>query len=132
MINESTSLVRRIFWMVSIGIAIAGFFVMASVDLSADTDIWLKFELAGFAVFILGSILTIIFNDPICFLAALGTLGIVVNYALYRVFNLRTETTQKCYRIMRRHGNALYDVYVSAYNAIYAMHSIEPIVHIED
>lgn len=130
MINESTSLVRRIFWMVSIGIAIAGFFLMASVDLSAD--IWLKFELAGFAVFILGSILTIIFNDPICFLAALGTLGIVVNYALYRVFNLRTKTTQKCYRIMRRHGNALYDVYFSAYDAIYAMHSIESIVHIED
>lgn len=127
MINESTSLVRRIFWMVSIGIGIAGFFLMVSVDLS--TDIWLKLELAGFAVFILGSILTIIFNDPICFLAALGTLGIVVNYALYRVFNLRTKTTQKCYRIMRRHGNALYDVYVSAYNAIYAMHSIEPIVH---
>ena len=130
MINESTSLVRRIFWMVSIGIAIAGFFLMASVDLSAD--IWLKFELAGFAVFILGSILTIIFNDPICFLAALGTLGIVVNYALCRVFNLRTKTTQKCYRIMRRHGNALYDIYFSAYNAIYAMHSIEPIVHRED
>lgn len=130
MINESTCLVRRIFWMVSIGIAIAGLFLMASVDLSAD--IWLKFELAGFAVFILGSILTIIFNDPICFLAALGTLGIVVNYALYRVFKLRTKTTRKCYRIMRRHGNALYDVYFSAYNAIYAMHSIEPIVHRED
>lgn len=130
MINESTCLVRRIFWMVSIGIAIAGLFLMASVDLSAD--IWLKFELAGFAVFILGSILTIIFNDPICFLAALGTLGIVVNYALYRVFKLRTKTTRKCYRIMRRHGNVLYDVYFSAYNAIYDMHSIEPIVHRED
>lgn len=130
MINESTSLVRRIFWMVSIGVGIAGFFLMVSVDLSTDT--WLKLELAGFAAFILGSILTIILNDPICFLAALGTLGIVVNYALYRVFKLRTKTTWKCYRIMRRHGNALYDVYFSAYNAIYAMHSIEPIVHRED
>ena len=129
MINESTSLIRRIFCMVSIGIGIAGFFLMVSVDLS--TDIWLKFELAGFGVFILGSILTIIFNDPICFLAALGTLGIVVNYALYKVFNLRTKTTRKCYRIMRRHDNALYDVYFSAYNAIYAMHSIEPIVYRE-
>lgn len=130
MINESTSLVRRIFWMVSIGIGIAGFFRMVSVDLS--TDIWIKLELAGFAVFILGSILTIIFNDPICFLAVLGTLGIVINYALYRVFKLRTKTTRKCYRIMIRHGNALYDVYFSSYNAIYAMHSIEPIVHRED
>lgn len=130
MINESTSLVRRIFWMVSIGIGIAGFLLMVSVDL--NTDIWLKFELAGFAVFILGSILTIIFNDPICFLAVLGTLGIVINYALYKVFKLRTKTTRKCYRIMRRHGNALYDVYFSAYNAIYAMHSIEPIVYRED
>lgn len=130
MINESTSLVRRIFWMVSIGIGIAGFLLMVSVDL--NTDIWLKFELAGFAVFILGSILTIIFNDPICFLAVFGTLGIVINYALYKVFKLRTKTTRKCYRIMRRHGNALYDVYFSAYNAIYAMHSIEPIVYRED
>lgn len=130
MINESTSLVRRIFWMVSIGIGIAGFFLMASVDLNAD--IWLKFELVGFGIFILGSILTIIFNDPICFLAALGTLGIVVNYALYKVFKLRTKTTRKCYRIMKRHDNALYDVYFSAYNAIYAMHSIEPIVYRED
>lgn len=127
MINESTSLVRRIFCMVSIGIGIAGFFLMVSVDLSTDT--WLKFELAGFAVFILGCILTIIFNDPICFLAVLGTLGIVINYALYRVFKLRTKTTRKCYRIMRRHGNALHDVYFSAHNTIYAMHSIEPIVH---
>lgn len=130
MINESTSLVRRIFLMVSIGIGIAGFFLMVSVDLS--TDIWLKRELAGFAIFILGCILTIIFNDPICFLAVLGTLGIVINYALYRVFKLRTKTTRKCYRIMRRHGNGLYDVYFSAYNAIYAMHSIELIVHRED
>ena len=127
MINESTSLVRRIFWMVSIGTGIAGFVLMVSVDLSTDT--WLKLELAGFAVFILGSILTIILNDPICFLAVLGTLGIVINYALYRVFKLRTKTTRKCYRIMRRHGNALYDVYFSAYNAIYTMHSIEPIFH---
>ena len=127
MINESTSLVRRIFCMISIGIGIAGFFLMVSVDPSTDT--WLKFELAGFAVFILGCILTIIFNDPICFLAALGTLGIVINYALYRVFKLRTKTTRKCYRIMKRHGNALYHVYFSAYNTIYAMHSIEPIVH---
>lgn len=130
MINESTCLVRRIFWMISIGIGIAGFILMVSVDLSADT--WIKFELAGFAIFILGCILTIIFNDPICFLAALGTLGIVVNYASYKVFKLRTKTTRKCYRIMRRHDNALYDVYFSAYDAIYAMHSIEPIVHIED
>lgn len=127
MINESTSLVRRIFCMVSIGIGIAGFFLMVSVDLSTDT--WLKLELAGFAAFILGSILTIIFNDPICFLAVLGTLGIVINYALYRVFKLRTKTTRKCYRIMRRHDNALYHLYFSAYNTIYAMHSIEPIVH---
>lgn len=130
MINESTSLVRRIFWMISIGIGIAGFILMVSVDLSADT--WLKFELAGFGVFILGSILTIISNDPICFLAVLGTLGIVVNYALYKVFKLRTKTTRKCYRIMRKHDNALYNVYFSAYNAIYAMHSIEPIVYRED
>lgn len=130
MINESTCLVRRIFWMVSIGIAIAGFFRMVSVDLS--TNIWLKLELAGLAVFIVGSILTIILNDPICFLAVLGTLGIVINYALYRVFKLHTKTTRKSYRIMRRHGNALYNVYFSAYNAIYAMHSIEPIVHRED
>ena len=127
MINESTSLVRRIFWMVSIGIGIAGFFLMVSVDPS--TDIWLKFELVGFAVFSLGFILTIIFNDPIGFLAVLGTLGIVINYALYRVFKLRTKTTRKCYRVMRRHSNALYHVYFSAYNTIYAMHSIEPIVH---
>lgn len=130
MINESTSLVRRIFWMVSIGIGIAGFFLMVSIDLNVDA--WLKFELVGFAIFILGSILTIIFNDPICFLAALGTLGIVVNYAVYRVFKLRTKTTRKCYRIMRRHDNALYDVYFSAYSAIYAMHSIDPIVYRED
>lgn len=127
MINESTSLVRRIFWMVSIGTGIAGFVLMVSVDLSTDT--WLKLELAGFAVFILGSILTIILNDPICFLAVLGTLGIVINYALYRVFKLRTKTTRKCYRIMRRHGNALCHVYFSAYNTIYTMHSIEPIFH---
>ena len=130
MINESTSLVRRIFWMISIGIGLAGFFRMVSVDLS--TDIWLKLELAGLVVFIVGSILTIIFNNPICFLAVLGTLGIVINYALYRIFKLRTKTTRKCYRIMRRHGNALYNVYFCAYNAIYAMHSIEPIVHRED
>lgn len=130
MINESTSLVRRIFWMVSIGIGIAGFLLMVSVDLSSDT--WINFELIGLTVFILGFILTIVFNDPICFVASLITLGIVVNYASYKVFKLRTKTTRKCYRIMRRHDNALYDVYYSAYNAIYAMHSIEPIICRED
>ena len=130
MINESTSLARRIFWMVSIGIGIAGFFLMVSVDLSADT--WLKFELIGLAVFILGCILTIVFNDPICFIAALITLGIVLNFALYKVFKMYTKTTRKCYRIMRRHDNALYDVYFSAYDAIYDMRSIEPIVYRED
>lgn len=130
MINESTSLVRRIFWVVSIGIGIAGFLLMVSVDLSSDT--WINFELIGLTVFILGFILTIVFNDPICFVAALITFGIVVNYVSYKVFKLRTKTTRKCYRIMRRHDNALYDVYYSAYNAIYAMHSIEPIIYRED
>lgn len=76
MVNESTSLIRRIFWVISIGVAVSGFFLMISVDLESDK--WLMFGLAGFGIFMLGSILTIIFNDPVAFIAAAATSGIVL------------------------------------------------------
>lgn len=130
MINESTSLIRRIFWIVSIGVAVAGFLIMVSVDLESDK--WLMLELAGFGIFMLGAILTIIFNDPLSFIAAVATLGIAFNYMLYRVFKFHTPTLRRYYRLMRKHNNSLYDVYTLAYSAACSMHSIEPIVHRED
>lgn len=130
MVNESTSLIRRIFWMVSIGVAVSGFLLMASVD--PESDRWLMFELAGFGIFMFGSILTIIFNDPVAFIAATATFGIVFNYVLYKVFKFRTRTLRRCYRLMEKNDNSLHDVYTLAYNAAYSLHSIEPIVYRED
>lgn len=127
MVNESTSLIRRIFWMISIGVAVSGFLLIVSVDLESNK--WLIFELAGFGIFMLGAILTIIFNDPVAFIAAVATSVIVFNYMLYKVFKLHTTTSRRCYRLMKKHDNSLYDVYALAYDTIYAMHSIEPIVH---
>lgn len=130
MVNESTFLIRKIFWMISIGVAVSGFLLMVSVDLESDK--WLMFELAGFGIFMLGTILTIIFNDPVAFIAAVATCGIVFNYMLYKVFKVRTKTLRRCYRLMKKHDNSLYDVYTLAYNAVYSLHSIEPIVYRED
>ena len=130
MVNESTSLIRRIFWMISIGVAGCGFLLMVSVDLESNE--WLIFELAGFGILMLGAILTIIFNDPVAFIAAVATSGIVFNYMLYKVFKLHTKTLRRCYRLMKKHDNSLYDVYTSAYDAVYSLYSIEPIVYRED
>lgn len=130
MVNESTSLIRRIFWIISIGVAVSGFFFMVSVD--PESDKWLMFELAGLGIFSFGSILTIIFNDPIAFLAVIATSGIAFNYIMYKVFKLRTNTLRRCYRLIKKHDNSLYDIYLLAYDAIYSMYSIETIVHRED
>ena len=130
MVNESTSLIRRIFWMISIGVAVSGFLLMVSVDLESNE--WLIFELAGFGILMLGAILTIIFNDPVAFIAAVATSGIVFNYMLYKVFKLHTKTLRRCYRLIKKHDNSLYDVYTLAYDAVYSLYSIEPIVYRED
>lgn len=130
MINESTSLIRRIFWMVSIATGVAGFFIMIGTDLESSN--WWMVGLTGFIVFFTGSVLTIIANDLVAFLARLVSILIAFNYMLYRVFKLHTNTTRKCYRLYRKYDKDLNHVYYSAYNIIYDAHPIDTITEIED
>lgn len=130
MVNESTSLIRRIFWMVSIAMSVAGSFIMIGTDLESSN--WWMVGLTGFIVFFTGSLLTIIANDPIAFLAKLASILIAFNYMLYRVFKIHTNTTKKCYRLYRKYHKDLNHVYYSAYNVIYDSHPIDTIIEIED
>lgn len=130
MVNKSTSLIRRILWASSIIIGVVGFVVMVGTPL--EDEYWINYLVVGLCIFVSGSALTMIFNDPIVFLAVLVVLAIVTNCAFYKLFHVRTKTTRRCYRLMRRNDNSLYDIYLSAYDAIYSMHSIETIVHRED
>lgn len=130
MINKSTSLIRRIFWMVSIATGVAGLFIMIGTDLESSN--WWMVGLTGFIVFFTGSVLTIIANDPVAFLARFVSILIAFNYMLYRVFKLHTNTTRKCYRLYIKYDKDLNHVYYSAYNIIYDSHPIDTITEIED
>lgn len=130
MINESTSLIRRIFRMVSIAMSIAGFFIMIGTDLESSN--WWMVGLTGFIVFFAGFVLTIIANDPVAFLARFASILIAFNYMLYRVFKIHTNTTRKCYRLYRKYDKDLNNLYYSAYNVIYDSHPIDTIMEIED
>lgn len=130
MINESTSLIRRIFWMISIGVAVSGFLLMVGTYL--DTSNWWVVFLVGFIVFMLGYVFTVITNDPIAFAAKFAAILIAFNYILYRVFSIHTNTTRKCYRLYRKYHKNLDHVYCSAYNVIYDSHPIDTIVYRRD
>ena len=130
MINETTSLIRRIFWTVSIAMGVVGFFIMIGTDLESSN--WWMVVLTGLIVFFTGSVLTIIANDPVAFLARFVSILIAFNYVLYRVFKIHTNTTRKCYRLYRKYHKDLNHVYYSAYNDIYDSHPIDTIVRRED
>nr|DAE87796.1 MAG TPA: hypothetical protein [Caudoviricetes sp.] len=130
MVNESTSLIRRIFWMISIGVAASGFLLMVGTYL--DTSNWSVVFLVGFIVFMLGYVFTVITNDPIAFAAKFAAILIAFNYILYRVFSIHTNITRKCYRLYRKYHKNLDHVYCSAYNAIYDSHPIDTIVYRKD
>ena len=130
MVNESTSLIRRIFWMISIATGVAGFFIMVGTDL--ETSNWLVMFLVGFIAFMLGSVFTVITNDPIAFAAKFAAILIAFNYILYKVFSIHTNTTRKCYRLYRKYHKNLDHVYCSAYNVIYDSHPIDTIVYRKD
>lgn len=130
MVNESTSLIRRIFWMISIGVAVSGFLLMVGTYL--DTSNWWVVFLVGFIVFMLGYVFTVITNDPIAFAAKFAAILIAFNYILYRVFSIHTNTTRKCYRLYRKYHKNLDHVYCSAYNVIYHSHPIDTIVYRKD
>ena len=121
MVNESTSLIRRIFWMISIGVAASGFLLMVGTYL--DTSNWSVVFLVVF---------TVITNDPIAFAAKFAAILIAFNYILYRVFSIHTNTTRKCYRLYRKYHKNLDHVYCSAYNVIYDSHPIDTIVYRKD
>lgn len=130
MVNESTSLIRRIFWMISIATGVAGFFIMAGTGL--ETSNWSVMFLVGFIAFMLGSVFTVITNDPIAFAAKFAAILIAFNYILYKVFSIHTNTTRKCYRLYRKYHKNLDHVYCSAYNVIYDSHPIDTIVYRRD
>lgn len=130
MVNESTSLIRRIFWMISIAAGVAGFFIMVGTDL--ETSNWSVMFLVGFIAFMLGSVFTVITNDPIAFAAKFAAILIAFNYILYKVFSIHTNITRKCYRLYRKYHKNLDHVYCSAYNVIYDSHPIDTIVYRKD
>lgn len=130
MVNESTSLIRRMFWMISIAAGVAGFFIMVGTGL--ETSNWSVMFLVGFIAFMLGSVFTVITNDPIAFAAKFAAILIAFNYILYKVFSIHTNTTRKCYRLYRKYHKNLDHVYCSAYNAIYDSHPIDTIVYRKD
>jgi hypothetical protein len=130
MVNESTSLIRRIFWMISIATGVAGFFIMVGIGL--ETSNWSVMFLVGFIAFMLGSVFTVITNDPIAFAAKFAAILIAFNYILYKVFSIHTNTARKCYRLYRKYHKNLDHVYCSAYNVIYDSHPIDTIVYRKD
>lgn len=119
MSNLSMYSMRKVLKFISVMVAIIGFIFIVSVDTEADT--WMRYALIGFGIFLLGSILTIIFTDPVSFIGLIIMIGITFNYMLYRTFNRRTSTSRKCYKLLKKHNYSLYHAYESICDALYDM-----------
>ena len=126
MINETTSVIRRSIWFVSIGVAFAGFLIAVGTDL--DSSNWSQLFVLGVLIFFAGGVLAVVLNDPICAIAKLATLYIIIVGSLYSRHKIRTNRSGKCFEIYTLYHMESKCICCAAYEAIYAIHPIESII----